>query len=281
MAFMPRWSTAVAGSLAALFIATTAHAAGVDRAALQKAIDSPARAPEQRARDVYRHPLQTLSFFGIAPDMTVVEITPGLTGYTDILADYLREHGRYVAAIPAVDLPNASDYSKRSAAAYRAKLEADPARFDRVLVTEFSPPQRTDIAPAGGADAVLTFRNVHNWIAAGTDQLAFETFFKALKPGGVLGVVEHRAKTGSTLEEMKTSGYVNEEYVIALARNAGFEFAGRSSVNHNPKDTKDHPKGVWTLPPALRLGEQDREKYLAIGESDRMTLKFIKPHSAK
>jgi predicted methyltransferase len=242
--------------------------AAVDVPALKAAIDSPARPPEQRARDVYRHPLQTLRFFGIAPDMTVVEIWPGLTGYTDILAVYLYEHGHYVAALPA---------SAQGLASYQAKLDAAPARLDKVTISSFAPPSKIDIAADGSADAVLTFRNVHNWIKGGYDQQAFDAFFKALKPGGVLGVVEHRALPGSTLQTMIDSGYVNEDYVIALASNAGFRLAARSEINANPKDTKDYPEGVWTLPPTLRLKDQDRQKYLAIGESDRMTLKFVKP----
>ncbi|MGH8446044.1 MAG: class I SAM-dependent methyltransferase [Solimonas sp.] len=280
MALVPRLSAILTGGLTALLF-TAAAAAGVDAKALKAAVDNPARAPEQRARDPYRHPLQTLTFFGIAPDMTVVEIWPGTTGYTDILAAYLYGHGRYIAATPAASLPTASDNAKRGVAAYQAKLAAAPERLGKVVVTEFAPPLRTDIAPAGGADAVLTFRNVHNWIAGSFEQQAFDTFYKALKPGGILGVVEHRAKPGSTLDQMKDTGYVNEDYVIALARNAGFELAGRSPVNNNPKDTKDYPEGVWTLPPTLKLKDQDREKYLAIGESDRMTLKFIKPRDGK
>ncbi|WP_043114117.1 class I SAM-dependent methyltransferase [Solimonas soli] len=267
-----RWSTSFAGGLAAMLLAASAAASGVDHAALKKAVDSPARAPEQRARDVYRHPLQTLTFFGIAPDMNVVEIWPGTTGYTDILAAYLHDRGRYTAALPA---------SEKGVAAYQAKLEAAPERLDRVALSTFAPPARTDIAPPGSADAVLTFRNVHNWVAGGYEQQAFDAFFKALKPGGVLGVVEHRARPGSTLQQMKDSGYANEDYVIALARNAGFELVARSNVNDNPKDTKDYPQGVWTLPPTLKLGEQDRARYLAIGESDRMTLKFAKPRGTK
>jgi predicted methyltransferase len=274
-------SFAMRALCASLLFASISASAAVDVPALQAAVDNPARAPEQRARDVYRHPLQTLEFFGIAPDMTAVEIWPGLTGYTDILAAYLHDHGHYISAIPAADLPTASDYTKKNVAAFEAKLQADPARLGKVAVSQFSPPSRTDIAPAGTADAVLTFRNVHNWIAGGFEQAAFDAFFKALKPGGVLGVVEHRAKPGSTLEQMKDSGYVNEDYVIALAHNAGFELVARSQINANPKDTKDHPKGVWTLPPTLRLGDQDRDKYLAIGESDRMTLKFVKPENAR
>jgi predicted methyltransferase len=267
-----RLSLVSGGAVAALMLCSAAMAAGVDAKALQAAVDNPARAPEQRARDPYRHPAQTLTFFGIAPDMNVVEIWPGLTGYTDILAAYLHDRGRYTAALPA---------SEKGVAAYQAKLDAAPERLDKVGISSFALPSKTDIAPAGSADAVLTFRNVHNWISSGYEQQAFDAFFKALKPGGILGVVEHRAKPGSTLEQMKASGYVNEDYVIMLARNAGFELVAHSTINNNPKDTKDYPEGVWTLPPTLKLKDQDRDKYLAIGESDRMTLKFIKPRGTR
>lgn len=246
--------------------------AAVDPAALKSAVASDARPAEQKARDVYRHPVQTLEFFGISPDMTVVEIWPGLTGYTDILAAYLHDHGQYIAAMST---------SPKGLAAYQAKLDAAPEQLGKVTISTFAPPSKIDIAPAGTADAVLTFRNVHNWISGGYDQQAFNAFFAALKPGGTLGVVEHRAKPGSTFDEMKKSGYVNEDYVISLAKNAGFELVARSTVNNNPKDTKDYPEGVWTLPPTLRLKDEDREKYLAIGESDRMSLKFVKPKTAK
>jgi len=145
------------------------------------------------------------------------------------------------------------------------------------VVTALDAPRHVDIAPRGSADLVLTFRNVHNWSAAKTDEAMFRAFFDALKPGGVLGVVEHRANEGTSLDQMIKSGYMTEAYVIALAEKAGFKFAARSEINANPKDTKDHPRGVWTLPPTFRLGDQDRQKYAAIGESDRMTLKFVKP----
>ncbi|NKF21509.1 class I SAM-dependent methyltransferase [Solimonas marina] len=250
-------------------LSLAAHAAA-DVPALKSAIDSSERPAALKARDPYRHPLQTLEFFGIAPNMHVVEIWPGLTGYTDILAPYLREHGEYIAALPA---------SEKGLAAYKQKL-ADSADLDKVTISTFAPPAKTEVAPPGSADAVLTFRNVHNWISGGYDQAAFNAFYTALKPGGTLGVVEHRAKPGSTLETMKKSGYVNEDYVIALAENAGFKLVARSKINDNPKDDKDHPAGVWTLPPTLKLGDQDRDKYLAIGESDRMTLKFVKPKGA-
>ncbi len=244
---------------------------------LAKAIASAQRTAEFRARDRYRHPQATLEFFGLKPDQTVVEIWPSSGWYTEILAPYLREHGRYYAAGVAASLPDASEGAKKAVASFRARLDADPARYDRVVVTEFKPPLRTAICPPGTADLVLSFRNVHNWITAGYEQDAFNAFYAALKPGGVLGVVEHRAKPGTTLQQTKDSGYTNESYIKSLAANAGFSFAGSSPVNNNPKDSKDYPQGVWTLPPVLTLGEKDKEKYLAIGESDRMTLKFVKP----
>ena len=258
-----------------LMVSTVAVAHGQDP--LARAVEDPARTAAFRARDVYRHPLQTLRFFGIRPTMTVVEIWPSSGWYTEILAPYLHDRGEYYAAGNAVDLPDASDGAKKGAAEFQQKLAADPARYGAVTVTAFLPPSRTDICPPGSADRVLTFRNVHNWIMGGYQQEAFNAFFKALKHGGVLGVVEHRAKPGTTPEESAQTGYVTEAYVKSLAAQAGFRFLAKSGINSNPKDTKDYPEGVWTLPPTLRLGDQDRAKYVAIGESDRMTLKFVKP----
>ena len=247
--------------------------------ALEQAIASPSRTEAYRARDVYRHPLKTLQFFGIRPDMTVVEIWPSNAWYTEILAPYLHDQGKYYAAGSAASLPNASDETRRAVAVFQQRLDADPARYSGVTVTEFRPPLRTEICPPGSADLVLTFRNVHNWISGGYEQDAFNAFYAALKPGGVLGVVEHRAKPYTTLDQTKKTGYVNEAYVKALAANAGFRFVAGSSVNDNPKDKKDYPDGVWTLPPTYTLGDKDKAKYEAIGESDRMTLKFVKPAS--
>jgi len=267
-------------ALVLLFAAACANALATDTApdSLAAAVASSARTPKYAARDVYRHPLQTLQFFGLRPDQTVVEIWPGRGWYMEILAPYLRDRGKYYAAIEAPDVSGASQEAKDDASFLRKRIADDPARFGKVIVTDLHPPQLTEICPPGTADLVLTFRNVHNWIDDGTQQQQFNTFFKALKPGGVLGVVEHRAKPGTSLDETKKSGYVDEAYVRKLATDAGFRFVGASSVNDNPKDTKDYPKGVWTLPPTLTLGNQDRDKYLAIGESDRMTLKFVKPN---
>jgi len=262
--------------LMAAAAAANAVAADAARDPLAAAIASPQRTPKFVARDVYRHPLETLRFFQLRPDQTVVEIWPGRGWYMEILAPYLRDRGRYYAAIEAPDVADASREAKDDAAFLRKRIADDPGRFGKVIVTELHPPQLTEICPPGTADVVLTFRNVHNWLDSGTQQAQFDAFFKALKPGGVLGVVEHRAKPGISLEEMRKSGYVDEEYVKKLAANAGFRFDAPSPVNANANDTKDYPEGVWTLPPTLALGDKDRAKYLAIGESDRMTLRFVK-----
>ena len=274
------FTTRTSGALALLLTAAAAVNAVAAEAVpdpLAAAIASPARTPKFVARDVYRHPLETLRFFGLRPDQTVVEIWPGSGWYMEILAPYLHDRGKYYAAIEAPDVAGASQEAKDDAAFLRRRIADDPADFGKVIVTDLHPPQLTEICPPGTADLVLTFRNVHNWIDGGDQQAQFDTFFKALKPGGVLGVVEHRAKPGTSLDETRKSGYVDEAYVKKLAANAGFRFAAESPVNNNPKDTKDYPKGVWTLPPSFALGDTDRAKYLAIGESDRMTLRFVKP----
>jgi predicted methyltransferase len=244
---------------------------------LAAAVASPSRTAKFTARDQYRHPLETLRFFGLRPDQTVVEIWPGSGWYMEILAPYLADKGKYYAAIEAPDVPGASKEAKENAATLRKRIADDPAHLGKVIVTQLHPPQLTQICPPGTADLVLTFRNVHNWLETGEQQAQFNAFFKALKPGGVLGVVEHRAKPGTTLEQMRKSGYMDEDYVKKLAATAGFRFDAQSPVNNNPKDTKDYAEGVWTLPPTLTLGDKDRDKYLAIGESDRMTLRFVKP----
>jgi len=231
------------------------------------------------ARDVYRHPLETLHFFELQPDMTIVEIWPGAGGwYSEILAPLLRKKGKLYAAHFSAksDIP----FFTTSLDSYKKKLAAHPRVYKRVKLTTLQPPDQLTIAPADSVDRVLTFRNVHNWIKSGHDSLVFEAMFRALKPGGILGVVEHRGIPDKTQDPAAKSGYVTEAYVISLAEKTGFETIGRSEINGNPKDTKNYPEGVWTLPPTLRLGKLDQEKYLAIGESDRMTLKFRKPKTA-
>lgn len=246
---------------------------------LESALQGEHRAANNVTRDKYRHPAETLQFFGLRPDMTVVEIWPGGGWYSEILAPALRDSGRYYAAGYDPDAPDQPAYRARSYKAYEAKLAKHPQAYDQVQVTRLNLPDASTIAPAGSADMVLTFRNTHSFLRAGQAEAMFDLFYSTLKPGGILGVVQHRAAPGTSLDDMKRSGYVTEQQVIDLARAAGFVLTGRSEINANPADTRDHPEGVWTLPPSLRLGDTDREKYLAIGESDRMTLRFIKPDS--
>jgi len=235
------------------------------------------RTPAFKARDPYRNPKESLLFFGVRPDAHVAEISPGAGWYTEILGPYLRDRGRYYAAHFPLDAKTPENYRK-SRLDFQEKLTRDPALYGRVVLTSVRAPDQTVFAPRSSLDMVLTFRNVHNWaLETGNDQIMFNAFFDALKPGGVLGVVEHRAKPGTSLEDMKRSGYMTEDYVIALAGKAGFRLGARSEVNANPKDTKDYAVGVWALPPTFRNGNIDRQKYADIGESDRMTLKFIKP----
>lgn len=231
------------------------------------------RSPANRARDQYRHPLETLGFFGLKSDATVVEITPGSGWYTEILAPLLHDHGHYIAAIPA-ETPSSPAEVATNNSKLRARLSSDTAQFGAVTVLPFNV-NTPAFGPDATADFVLTFRNVHNWVKAGTAPDYFRAFFAVLKPGGVLGIEDHRAAPGTPLDI--NSGYLPVDYVIKLATDAGFRLDASSEVNANPKDTKDYPKGVWTLPPALALGNTDRSKYLAIGESDRFTLRFIKP----
>jgi len=209
----------------------------------------------------------------------VLEITPGGGWYTEILGPLMKDNGKLTAAIVdpgTLEKESTQNYYKRNNQKYRDKLAADPASYDKVEVVEFNL-NDPKIGNPGTYDLVVTFRNVHNWTGSKADGKMFKAFFAALKPGGVLGVVEHRAKPGTSMEVMKKSGYVTEALVIELATAAGFELEARSEINANPRDTADHPEGVWTLPPSLRLGDKDREKYVAIGESDRMTLRFRKP----
>ena len=257
-------------------IALPAWAQGATDARLQAAIDGPQRSAANRARDGARHPYETLKFFGIAPDQKVIEISPGGGWYTEILAPYLRENGRFYAATERADDPDA--YRSKSRRSFDEKLARNPEAYGRVSVGTF--PRGLafeDIAPPGGADLVLTFRNLHNWIEDGHLDESLRALAAVLKPGGVLGVEEHRAPPGTSLERIVATGYVPEAYVIEHAQAAGFELASRSEANANPRDDKDHPNGVWSLPPTLRGGAVDRDKFLAIGESDRMTLTFVKP----
>jgi predicted methyltransferase len=244
--------------------------------ALKAAIDGAHRTPAFVTRDAWRHPAETLGFFGLRPEMTVVEINPGAGWYTEILAPYLRERGRLLLAAPT--LQSASDYERRSTERLQRKLQAQPDVYDRVQLVAFEPPRRMQLAPAGSADLVLTFRNVHNWAAQGDDfvRAVFQAVATSLKPGGTLGVVDHRLPAGRPPSPRARSGYLHESYVIGMAESAGLTLRARSEINANPRDSADHEGGVWALPPTLANGDKDRERYRAIGESDRMTLAFTR-----
>ena len=270
---MPRPALA-ALLLACLALPASAPAApaakSTARSALAAAIASPTRTAANVARDKYRHPAETLAFFGVKPKHTVVEIWPGGGWYTEILAPYLAKgDGTYIAAAPASRLSG-----------MQKLMAADPALYGKIgtanfpILSEGGTP-----VPPGSADVVLTFRNVHNWMMgkAPFDAEAFRQMYAMLKPGGTLGVVEHRLPESADDARQLKSGYVKVSTVRRLAEAAGFKLAASSEINANSKDTTDHPEGVWTLPPSFALQDKDRAKYAAIGESDRMTLKFVKP----
>ena len=261
-------------SITLLLITVPAFAAD-SAAVLKTVINGVQRSADNKARDRYRHPFETLSFFGIKPDMTVVEIFPGGGWYTEILAPLLKDHGSYYAA--GTDPDSESRYARRTAQRFKEKMESNRAVYGKVHITVLAPPDKTAIAPPGSADMVLTFRNIHNWMNGGYADEVFTAMYKALKPGGILGVVEHRGNPSFPQDPKAKSGYVHQDYAIHLAEKAGFKFVASSEINANPKDSKDYPKGVWTLPPTLTLKNEDRDKYLGIGESDRFTLKFMKP----
>ncbi|HEX7817232.1 methyltransferase [Dyella sp.] len=233
------------------------------------------RQPANRARDVYRHPKATLEFFGIRPDYTVIEITPGGGWYSEILAPLLKDNGHYIAAIQKAN----NGEARQDATALHQKFDADPSHYGKAAFVEYDP-KAPSLGAASSADMVLTFRNVHNWVMANNAPAMFKAFFNVLRPGGTLGVVDHRASDKASLDAVKKSGYLPTAYVIKLATDAGFKLEETSEINANPKDTKDYPQGVWTLPPTYALGDKDKAKYQAIGESDRMTLRFVKPAPA-
>ena len=248
---------------------------------MQKALQAPHRQAQNVERDRYRHPLEVLRFFDVAPTMGIVEIWPATGWWTEILAPYTRNQGSYYAAGFALS----PQWRKDIQLAFINKQAAAPHIYDHIINTQLSVPGQSLIAPNNSADRVLTFRNVHNWMKGGYAQEVFTLMYQALKPGGILGLVEHRAKPQTSLKNMIASGYVTEAYIKTLAENAGFIFIQAAEINANAKDSREHEKGVWTLLPSLRLCkalEADKfkpceEKYQAIGESDRMTLTFQKP----
>jgi predicted methyltransferase len=240
--------------------------------ALVSAVGSPARSSSAVARDAARHPVEELTFFGLAPTMTVVELWPGGGYWTDILGPYLAPKGHYYIALPAQENAEESASVKR----LRTHLAEEKDRLGTLHETTLGA-GHFDIAPPGSADLVLTFRNVHNWMDGGYADQALAAAFKALKPGGILGIEEHRGRNDRPQDPKGKDGYVRQDYTIALAKKAGFEYVASSEVNANPRDTKDWVDGVWTLPPTLSQGEKDRARYVAIGEADNFVLKFRKP----
>jgi predicted methyltransferase len=256
--------------LSALFGAATAVSATDD--ALKSAIANPVRSASAVTRDSARHPYEELTFFGIKPDMTVVELWPGPGYWTYILAPYLKDHGQlYVATNAPGNFEEAFGVAK-----FRKHLADQKAQLGTVKETALGKGY-FDIAPAGSADLVITSRDLHNWMGEGYADKVLAASLKALKPGGILGIEEHRGRNDKPQDPKANSGYVRQDYTIDLAKKAGFEYVGVSEINANPKDTKDYEKGVWTLPPTYIEGDKDRAKYQAIGESDRFVLKFRKP----
>ena len=239
-------------------------------ASLKAALAAPVRTPANVARDPHRHPLETLKFFGLKSDMAVMEIWPGGGWWTEFLAPVVAEKGRYVAADSAS--PDKSALAKR----LKDLAQKNPA-FAKAEVAQLSPEDKK-LAPvaAGSMDMVLTFRNIHNWMSDGAEKAMFDAMFAALKPGGYLGIEEHRANPNAG-DDKGGKGYVREDAAIKMAEASGFKLVSKSEINANPKDTKDYPKGVWTLPPNYAEGDKDRAKYTAIGESDRFTLLLQKP----
>jgi predicted methyltransferase len=244
---------------------------------LDAAVHNPQRSAKFIARDSARHPLEELAFFGVTPQSTVVEIWPGGGYWTEILAPFLQDHGVYYVALQGkAGAENAQAEADKLNAGFRQKIAANEATYGKVISTVFGVGQ-TDIAPPGSADVVLTFRNLHNWLEQDFAPEAFAAFYRVLKPGGVLGIEDHRGQRDMPQDPKAADGYVRQDYAIALAEKAGFTFVGASEVDANPKDTAIWPKGVWTLPPTYALGEQDKAKYAAVGEADNFVLKFRKP----
>ncbi len=240
--------------------------------ALRTALADSARPASATARDSVRHPLEELTFFGLRPDQTVVELWPGGGYWTDILGPYLAPHGHLYVALP---VPGDAE-EDQGVAKWRTRFLGNAGHYGAIKETVLGP-GHFDIAPPGSADLVVTFRNLHNWVDGGFASEALAACFKALKPGGILGIEDHRARNDRPQDPKAKDGYVRQDFTIALAKKAGFQLVASSEMDANPRDTKDWPKGVWTLPPTLTLGDQDREKYVAIGEADNFVLKFRKP----
>ena len=264
-------------------LAASAATPSAVQQALKAAINGPQRTPAYVKRDRYRHPLKTLEFFGIRPGMRVVEVLPGGGWYTEILAPLLHDHGKLIEATPPTTSPN--PFFRRMAKKYKAKLAADPGVYGRVRLEPFSPPAYMPLGAPDSADMVVTFRNMHDLIYANvhgevTDlimQKFFRSAYRALKPGGTLGIVAHRANPGMSVAKSHKLGRLPQRFVIHQAEQAGFKLTATSEINANSKDPRNMP--IWYLPPTLERGKTHRAHYKAIGEGDNMTLKFVKPSS--
>lgn len=261
----------------ALSLAPAIGTADSTPAMIEKAMFGEHRSAAYQARNRYRHPVGTLTFFGLRPDMRVIEISPGAGWYSEILAPVLAEEGEFIAAIFDSAVPDQPEYRYRLNETLAKKAEQFPEIFGQMQLQPFSPPQSSSLGAADSVDMIVTFRNAHGWIGDDIADGVFAEMFRVLKPGGVLGVVQHRGLEGADVKASAEGGYVPQDAMVEIVTRAGFILEASSEVNANSRDTRDHPEGVWTLPPSLRLEETDRDKYLAIGESDRMTLKFRKP----
>jgi predicted methyltransferase len=252
-----------------------------DEAAIRSAAATPFRTEANKKRDVYRHPVETLAFFGVKPDMNVVEMYPGGGWYTEILAPLLRERGKLTVTTIDTSSYTGGPQDKpgvKGAHDLAERFKTQPDVFGKVTTTLIDPPNSWNLGPDGSADMVLTFRNIHDWVRDGFADKVIAAMYKVLKPGGVLGVEAHRsANATSDPVAVGKSGYLSEAFVISIVEKAGFKLEGKSDVNANAKDVHQYPEGVWTLPPTLRLGDKNRDLYTTIGESDRMTLRFVKP----
>lgn len=266
--------------LATCILSTVLIFGSVQASTLEEAVKGEHRSTENKARDVYRKPVEALKFLGLKPDMTVIEVWPGGGWYTEVLAPVLRENGKLIAA--QYDMNGPYRYQRGSLASFFTKAATHPKVFNKVEVVEFSFPYKLNLTKPGTADMVLTFRNVHNLVAdlyggGAYADLAFSVWYDALKPGGILGIVDHMWDDPANEDPKARNGYISKERTLALARKAGFELVAESDILRNPKDTKDYENGVWSLPPSLAVADADKAKQIAIGESDRFLLKLVKP----
>ena len=246
---------------------------------LETAMNGEHRSDKNKARNKYRNPIGTLAFFGLKPNMSVLEIGPGGGWYTEVIAPAMRDTGIYIAGSYDPEVEGQPKYRYRQHDALLAQIKDQPDLYGQIKVANYSPPKSRNLWKENSVDMVLTFRSSHGWTRDGMIDDVYSDFFKVVKPGGVLGVVQHRAPEGGDAVAWAKKGYVPESRVIQAAEKAGFVLDAKSEINANAKDLKDHEEGVWRLPPTLGLGDKDKEKYMAIGESDRMTLRFIKPAS--